>query len=238
MKYERQKGRVSNSSMQQRILNFKANVSGVAMVEFALCIPFFMSLTMVGAELANYSTATMRVNQLALAISDVASRTRPTIDEADINDIMIGARLMGQPIDLANRGRIIVSALEENGLAAPNAGQRITWQRCFGAANLPSTFGVQGAGTTNASLATGMGPAGNRVIAPTGTVIMYVQVRYRYRPLISQDIANLIPAINTSNEISQVATFVVRERLNSTLTDGSGMIAAATARTCNRFTAV
>ena len=93
--------------------------------------------------------------QIAMAVADNAGRVRTTIDEADIDEIMIGARKMGSAIGLTTSGRIILSDLEQrttttgangNGpvtTANPNGyRQWVRWQRCSGALNVTSSLGV------------------------------------------------------------------------------------------------
>ena len=44
---------------------------------------------MTGVEVSNYVTANMRVSQIALSVSDNAGRIRDTIDESDVDSIMM-----------------------------------------------------------------------------------------------------------------------------------------------------
>ncbi len=126
--------------------------SGLAAVEFALTAPIIMGMFLSGAELTNYALTKMRVSQIALHVADNASRigtnsltTSPQITETQINDLFIGANLQAGTLNLATRGKIILSSLEP--VANPNTTNKfkIHWQRCYGAKVYPSSYGVQGA---------------------------------------------------------------------------------------------
>lgn len=128
---------------------------GIALIEFAIITPVMLLLGLGGLELANYVSANLRLSQIAMTVADNAGRVRTTIDEADINELMIGAKKMGDPIGFAANGRIILSDLEQrttttgtNGTgtittANPNGyRQWIRWQRCAGALAVTSTYGL------------------------------------------------------------------------------------------------
>jgi hypothetical protein len=209
------------------------DISAIAMTEFAMALPVLTALCITGVETANYVTANMRVSQIALSVADNAGRMRDSIDETDVDAIMIGARIAGQSIDFGEKGRVILSMVESNGLAGANAGQRMTWQRCFGAKNVASSYGVQGDGSTNAAFAAGFGPPGNK-ISSTGDGLMFVEVVYDYKPIFLVD-NNLIPGL-ANDTMSSTAAFPVRERDNNAIQNGFGL-ADADKRLCSEFTA-
>ncbi len=200
--------------------------SGVALVEFAYAAPVLITLTVGGAEIANYATVKMRVSQLAIHVSDNASRigegdplAARRITETQINDLLTGAGMQAGTLNIfgtfversggANvtrpRGRIIISNLEP--MVSPvNTGNRyrITWQRCRG---LATTYTPQ-YGTVGQSSGTnmvGMGPAGRQVTAPDGTAVIFVEVHYRYEPLFIGGVG-IIPYEN----INAVSAMTVR----------------------------
>jgi hypothetical protein len=74
----------------------KSDRSGIAMVEFALGLPLLSFISIGGMELTNYSAAKMRASQIALMVADNAGRVRVSIDEADIDEVMIGAKIEGE----------------------------------------------------------------------------------------------------------------------------------------------
>ena len=154
-------------------------------VEIGLSMPLLMGLALVGAEVVNLATLHVRLNQLAITVSDNASRAKqavstgaPQFREYDVNQVFRGAAIQVDGLDFAHNGRVILSSLETNS----SGGQWIHWQRCWGASGYASRYGTQGTGATGTSFA-GMGPSSNRMVAETGSAIMFVEVAYNYRPM-------------------------------------------------------
>lgn len=207
----------------------RADLSGLAAVEFALTAPIILTMFLSGAELTNYAITRMRISQIALHVADNASRigsnsllTSPQISEAQINDLFIGANLQGGNIDLATRGRVILSSLEP--MTSPNLlnKYKIHWQRCYGAKSWPSSYGLQGAINKD-----NMGPTGKTVTAPDNGAVMYVEISYDYKPLIS---ARLVP----TTVIKDTAAMTVRDDrdYNGNLLSGVYNNEGVTASTC------
>ena len=211
-----------------------SNCSGIAMTEFAMSLPALCALCITGVETASYVTANMRVSQIALSVADNSGRIRDSIDETDVDAIMIGARIAGQSIGFAENGRVILSMVEVNGLTGANAGQQITWQRCFGAKNVASSFGVEGAGRTNATYANGFGPADNRIRTTAGNGLMFVEVVYDYRAIfpVADEMINGL----RGETMRFTAAFPVREREDNVLKNGFNLAAGETRR-CTQFSA-
>lgn len=162
------------------------NRSGIAMTEFAIILPVLMVLTSSGLEIANFLLVKRRVSDVAVQVSDNASRlglqsalATKQIREVDINDVFLGAQLHGGNIDIENNGRIILSSLEVNA----DGGQWIHWQRCYGKLAKLSTYGNEGDGSAGKAFP-GMGPAGRRIQASPGTAVMFVEIAFKYKPLI------------------------------------------------------
>jgi len=178
--------------------------SGVSMVEFALALPLVMMVAAGGLECANVALAHLRVSQIATTTADTSARILTQMDETDIEEAFAGVDVMGNRIDFANRGRVVLSSLEPNIHTDSRAGQQITWQRCHGTLNVAPRYGREGAGAANATLRDGLGPTGRKIIAGSGTNVMFVEVTYQYQPLI-YDILNV-------GQIRYEAAFNVRER--------------------------
>jgi hypothetical protein len=206
-----------------------SDLSGLAMLEFALSLPLVLSMGLGGLELAHFAIATERVSQIAMTAADNAARVRTSIDETDVNEVMSGAKFVGQGINFGSRGRIILSSLEPN---AAGTGQWIRWQRCSGAKNVASSFGAQDDGKTNASVQ-GMGGTTDHaaVAAAAGTAVMFVEVFYDYQPIVP------MPSLGyTSRTMHFTAAFNVRERTNQILYNATGLAATATS-SCAYYTA-
>jgi hypothetical protein len=192
--------------------------SGIAMTEFAMALPALCALCVTGVETANYVTANMRMSQIALSVADNAGRIRDTIDETDVDSIMIGARVAGQGLDFGQHGRVILSMVEPNGLTGSNAGQMITWQRCFGVKQVDSSYGEEDDGSTNSDYADGFGPAGNRITATIGNGVMFVEVVYDYQAVFP--VANEMINGLRGKTMRYTAAFPVRERDDNDIKNG------------------
>lgn len=203
----------SITKVVRRIL---ASQKGVAMVEFAFAVPILIFATLAGLELTNLMAVHMRLTQIAMTVADNAGRVNTSIDEANIYEVFAGAELIGANLDFANKGRIVLSSLEPNGLTGSSAGQMINWQRCHGSLPIAPKYGYQGTGRTNASLASGMGPANNRITAESGTAVMFVELTYRYTPLI-------FAGIGGQRDIRYERAMNVRERTNQAITNSQSL---------------
>jgi hypothetical protein len=186
----------------------------LALMEFAIGLPVFLALTLTGAEMTNYIITRMRISQIALQLADNAARmgsgsllSAKTISETDINDLLTGADLQAGGLGLYKNGRVIVSDLEP--VANPNTTMKykIGWQRCRGSVSHASSYGS--AGATGLS-GMGPGPAGRQAVAPDGGATMFVEVYYRYQPLVG---ASLAP----STTITEIASMMVRDRRDLSL---------------------
>ncbi len=229
----------------------KRNQSGLAMVELAVSLPFFLGLTIGGVEIANYASVVMQLNQIALHTADSAARiganaltSNKTISEVQIKDVFEGSLREGDRIAVGGshsfvdpvtgvpsiRGntRIILSSLEEVSpfdISAPR--YRIRWQRCTGTANFYASHYGTKATSTNV---TGIGPVGRQASPPSGGVLMFVELQYYFRPLIVNGFTRL-----TDHTISQVASMVVREKrdlVGPAGSDGIYNVEAVTPASC------
>lgn len=189
------------------LTRLRKNASGVAAVEFALGLPLILTLGLWGAELGNLAVTHMRVSQVAMQIADNGSRVGDVsmlenlkIYESDINDLLVGAKVQGGGLDLFENGRVVISSLEV--VDGTEDTQYIHWQRCKGKRNFQSDYGPAGTGT-DGSLS-GMGPAGDEVTASKDEAVIFVEIEYAYRPIVS---AKFVPA----SPIRVTAAFNVRD---------------------------
>jgi len=204
------------------------NLSGIAMIEFALIVPFFLAIGLWGIELANYQLKIMKIEQIAANLADNGSRIgdystlqNRRIFESDIDDLFVGASLAaGAQMDLFGKGRVILSSVEMN-----TAGkQYIHWQRCTGAKTVLSSYGKEGDILPDA----GIGPKGGEVPALPNDAVMFAEVQYEYQPLISDTFIG-------TPLISSVASFTVRSSRD--LTQIYQGTPPSPKMTCNRYTA-
>lgn len=192
--------------------NLVGNKSGVAMIEFALSLLFLLPVTLTGIETANLVISTLRLNQLAMMAADNVARYRGGIDEAQVDEVMTGLAFAGRAINFGEQGRAIVSTVEPNGQTGTQAGYKITWQRCFGMKNVVSSYGLEGAGATDASLAAGVGPNGNKIKPVDNNALIFAELRYTYRPIVGS-------AFMPARELSSLQSFTVRDRSSQVLTN-------------------
>lgn len=186
--------------------------SGVVIVEFALMLPLFVGITVVGLEYSYFALVNMKLNQIAVMAADNASRYTPTMDEADFIDVTAGTGVIGDPIDFNANGRIILSSLQHNGLTGTNEGQVINWQRCNGnLTSVASQYGVQGTGASNAVLKDGVGSPANRITAIQGTAIMFIEVVFDYKPLIAPSFPG---SVQLNRRMRFESAYIVRSRQN------------------------
>ena len=181
---------------------FREDISGLALLEFALTLPLMITVGGWGAELSYLAVNNMRISQYALNLADTVSRLGVTtaggvvqIREADVNDALQGVRVEGKAIGIGKYGRVTLSSLENTKQAYDSDyTQRIHWQRCFGlmsGVGYDSTYGTTpiAAGTTSTQAdagtpqAAGMGDTGSKVGAPKDNAVMFVEINYKYQPL-------------------------------------------------------
>lgn len=189
-----------------RMAYLRNDQRGIAMVEFALSLPLLMVLILVGLELTNYVLASHRVRQIAAMTADNASRLRTQMSEAYINQLFVGVQKAGSGIDFQNRGRVILSSVQNNGAAN---GQWIRWQRCYGSLTRASKYGTQGKGQSDTSL-----PTINGLVAQPGSAIMYAEAEYNYKPLIASSFLK-------NKKITSEVAFIVRQRTDFSISGSS-----------------
>ena len=213
----------SRRSLFARLRQLHRDNSGIAMIETALTMPTLIFAGLAGLEVANLMITHTRVSGIALSVADNASRIAsgsnlalPQVREVDVNDVFTGAQLQSGSLNLQTNGRIVLSSLETNAAG----GQRIGWQRCFGAKNWGSRYGVQGTGATGTAFP-GMGPAGREVRSSMGSPVMFVEVFYEYQPF-------MFDSWIGSKRIDYEAAFTVRDPR-----DTSGIFNPAPAATVN-----
>lgn len=210
--------------------NLAEDCSAVALVEFAFAAPLVLGMGLMGTETAYYSITHMQVSQVAMQVADNASRVgetdvlvAPRVFERDINGTFIGAEKLGQNFGIYEQGRIIISSLQQN----EDGGQWIAWQRCRGAKNFVSQYGVEGDGATGTSFP-GMGRPTNRITAAADTAVMFVEVSYTYEPVTPFDFFG-------QTELNYTAAFNVRDQRD--LTGLSQTDPASPVSDCNVFSA-
>jgi hypothetical protein len=213
--------------MIQFLKKLRDDNSGLALVEFAVSLPFFMGITVAGFETAYFAFVQMRLNQITINTADGAARmgeggilAAKTIDEGQINDVFAGTMREGKSIllggqhqykdpgtgvvNLRGNALIILSSVEPHpGFNPANPKYRIRWQRCIGTA---SYFAPEYGKITTSQNIDAVGPAGRQIMPPAGGALMFVESKYYFKPLIVNGFTNL-----GETAITKTAAMVVRD---------------------------
>jgi hypothetical protein len=153
------------------------NNRATASVELLLVTPPLLFLGWAGIELTHRITTQRAVSEIAQLVADNASRAGDStalgqipLRESDINDVLDGANLQGKSLDLEDKGRIILSSLEQD----PSGRQIIRWRRCVGKAAAGSEHSnISNAPTKDPR---GIQMRGKWVKAPPREALMVVEV--------------------------------------------------------------
>lgn len=218
-------------SIRKTLRRLKQNTSGVAMVEFAFAAPLVLGMGMLGTDTAFLVITHLQVSQVAMQVADNASRvgtddvlSARKVYERDVVDTLLGAEKLGENISIYQQGRIIISSLQQNA----QGGQWIAWQRCRGAKNYNSSYGVQGAGATGTSFP-GMGVPGRYITASPGTAVMFVEVAYDFRSITPMNLFD-------NQQIVYTAAFNVRDNRDLSQLYTGGPVARCNVYSANRPT--
>lgn len=227
----------------------RRDTGGLALIEFAFTLPIVLGIGGYGIEVSALALQNLKISQIALALADNASRVGATsststqqLREVDINDVLQAVKVQGDGIDLTTNGRIILSSLENIQQSYDTSGpvQRIHWQRCIGRksgtgydSSYGSTTAAAGSDATSANAgvtaATGMGDAGQKVNAPAGSGVMFVEINYLTKPLFGSLLMS--PA-----RIHYVASFIVRDNRDFSKIYNLAAPNASTPSKCNLYT--
>jgi len=200
-----------------RLSRLHRDTGGVAILEFALIAPVFLVTLLFGLEIVMFALAQSQVSRIANSTADLAARYRASIDEADVQQLFLGARLSAEGIDFAEHGRLLLSSITRN---QTNNGHWIRWQRCEGELDEDSGLGAQGDGQSDTAIATVNGLALN-----TGDNIMVAEAMFDYQPLIYPDA--VFDGIFGSRRITYTSSYMAREIALPTITNTTGIASSS-----------
>ncbi len=144
----------------------RRDTRGMAVVEFAMLLPFLFFLLVGTVEISQVLTIDRRVTQIASSTADLVAREK-TITTAEINNIMTIARVLMEPYD-PTLLRITLLNVGANITNASNT--KVCW-----------SYNFQGGANTYADNAAYTLPAG---VVDKGSSVMVAEVHYYYTPLI------------------------------------------------------
>jgi hypothetical protein len=156
------------ASLARAVHNLLRDRRGVSAVEFALVAPVMLMVAMGIAEVGRFAMLTMKVNQAASTLGDLAAREE-TLTQTYVERLFDAAQHVLNPFTVGGGSIAYVSGV---GLNAQGS-VRVLWQR-HGAGSLGtgSAIGSQGGA---ASLPRGLA-------VRTGEAIIASEVVYRYEP--------------------------------------------------------
>ncbi|MEG8054395.1 hypothetical protein QP185_16295 [Sphingomonas aerolata] len=190
-------------------------------MEFALALPIFVGLTMVGMETVNLAYASQKVGDVATLTTDQIARIRIGISEGDITESLNGIKDIGSTMGFAANGRIIVSSVQPV-LDLDRHGDQSEDP-------VATLFGRAGGGVVlwrcrRVVGCCGIGPSGRKIAAGPNDEVIFVEVVYAYQPLISNSFLG-------ARTLRSITGMTVRERkVNDVQSTG-------TASPCTQFSA-
>lgn len=196
----------------------RSNQRGVALIEFAIGLPVFLTLVVCGLETVNLIMAHQQVSRIATSTADLAARYRAAIDEGDVKQLFLGAKLSAENIDFQQHGRLILSSVMRN---TGNNGHWVRWQRCEGQLGaVISVIGPEDAGKTGTGSATSIPTVKYSAATPGMTLnpgdnTMTAEATFEYQPLFVSGIHGL--------RIRYAASFMARELALPSLTNSNNI---------------
>lgn len=119
------------------------NDRGGVMIEFAFAMPLLILLLLGGVELGRFVLLHQKLDRTAMTVSDLVARVQ-AVTVAEVNTVFTAADLVMAPFDLADRGRVFISAVRRD-----SGSPKVIWQRSGGGSlAVTSTVGTQGGNAT------------------------------------------------------------------------------------------
>jgi Flp pilus assembly protein TadG len=162
----------SHAGFRRALRRFMRDRDGVSAVEFALILPFMLTLYLGGAELGDGLAVQFKATLAARTVSDLASQYI-TIDSSTMSEILGAASTVVTPYSPANMTVTISELTTTNSSGSAT----VTWSASSGT---PRTAG-----------ATLTLPTALRTL-PSGTSILWGEVTYPYTPAMGYVITGTI----------------------------------------------
>jgi Flp pilus assembly protein TadG len=162
----------------------------VAMIEFALSLPFLALLYVGGYQISDAVSAYRKVTRATRTIADLTSQYT-SVDNQDVTDILASSNQVMAPYPTAN-ATMTVTQIKISGLGYPT----VDWSRGLNAQGLA-------AGTYfNVPLA----------IRQPNTYLIVAQIQYNYRPLFGTSYLGNIPLSETIIMSPRASTSVAMQQ--------------------------
>jgi hypothetical protein len=205
------------SDLVHRLRRFARDRRGVGFVEFALGLPLLLGFTLGGVELANFiiaNNATQRLASMSADMMSQAGMNNVPMTEANIYDLFYSLDVSAQPLDMRNRGRIILTVIKgvaqsDGSVRNEFADSHIYSQQFDG--GLTTAVPLLGCHST-LSL-----PSYRRTL-PANEIMVHAQVSYLYQPVFVG--VGLLSYFDVPGVITRTAVFRMRKNQFNITNDG------------------
>ena len=205
------------------------------------------------------SQAALNLADNASRVGDNSGLVLQQLREVDINDVLAQVRVQTKGWELTTRGRVTLSSLEANASGAQvihwqrciglksGTGYDSSYGRtrisgstpapADGTAPYDPTAGVNTASTGDnsathpGSSTTGMGETGAKVTAPPSSGVMFVEINYDYKPVVT---GAWLPG--GAAKLKYIASFIVRDKRDFTQIYNPVTSPVTPRSTCNLYT--
>ena len=189
-----------------RLFHFVRAEGGMALLEFALALPMLLGLIFGALEMSNYIIASNTVQRLATASADMLSQTgigNVSTTESQIYDMFYAMDVAAKPLDMRNRGRIILTVIKgvQNGSTVQNQFADTIFSQQFDG-------GYVGANILLGCHSSVTLPIYGRTL-PANEIMVHAQVSYQYAPLLGG--AKLLSYFTVPAVITRTAVFRMRK---------------------------
>lgn len=205
-------------ALRKAPVRLREDESGVAFMEFAFALPFLMVALLGGLELVHLALTHQQLSRIATSTADLAARYRASIDEVDVNTLLMGSQMSASFNDFDTNGSIILSSITRN---TNDDGHWIRWQRCEGGLARESEIGDAGDGKDDTSI-----DQVNGMIVTSPNNVLVAEVTYRYTPWffpVRSSILRSIAPVFTERDITYTSAFIARELTLNNITNTTSL---------------
>jgi Flp pilus assembly protein TadG len=179
-------------SLSSRVRQFPTDVGAVAATEFAIVVPFMLTLLIGGVELANGMAINVKVSATAHSVADMITQNT-SLSTASMQNILAGATAIIAPYSVSNSsGTPILSVTVSEISSDANGNLTLQWSQAYNGTSF-------GQGRTNltgltvpTSLSGTVGSASNPNNQNDQVSFIVGEVSYAYTPGLGYTIAGTV----------------------------------------------
>ncbi len=164
------------------------DTAGLALIEFALILPIFITFGVVGLEFTNLVLTKQKTERLASTMADQVAGNQVQPNERQIKDLFSAVELVAAPYSIAPKGNVAVTAVV--GIVDTDDDEvqnKIAWQRCLTSNANKSAIGEQWSGSNDIAQGPQVTLPNNIELAQNQMVIV-AEVFYPYEPIVADAI--------------------------------------------------